>query len=260
MIKPCYMKTTKILIGIVAITLSFTSCFTVKQIGQLTMISNRNIDHNQNYELLRGYVGSTDAERKKSRATTLQQAIDEAVQKVPGGEYMMNVRMYEILYGKKRQYYSVDGDVWGIKQNSSEQTSAAGGTYYSFKEGDNVTWKKGSKYYTGVIISMKDKKKCLIKTDQTGDVINEDYEDISKIATPQQINPSPVSQNVPSNEQAAQSAVQIQIGDKVMWQDTSDKKFYPGVVVGQGNGVWLIKDDDDSKTYPVNTSQVYLSK
>jgi len=238
------MKTNKNVIGIAAIILFFTSCVSVQQIGQLTMISNRNIDKSQNYELIKSYVGSSDDERKHSKATTIQQAIDGTVQEVPGGEYIMNVRIYLVMHGSKHQYFSVEGDVWGIKQNSTEP-SPDGSTYYSFKEGDNVAWRYDSKYYTGIIVSMKDRKKCLVKVDDNGKTIA-----IVANTQPQQGN----------TQSTTQLSVEIKIGDRVTWQDKNDKKFYPGLVVGQGNGTWLIKDDDDGKTYPVDASQVYLSK
>ena len=86
-------------------------CATSKQIGQLNMISTRNIDSNVEYKLLKRYVGAENKE--SSRATTLQEAIDQTVMEVPGGEYLMNARVFLISLDESNYYFAVSGDVWG---------------------------------------------------------------------------------------------------------------------------------------------------
>lgn len=88
-------------------TLVLTSCGWHK-IGTLTMASNRNVDSKTNYVLLERYV---NAKVKNKGREVIQGAIDEAVKKTPGGEYMMNVKFYVKNNGKK---VKVEGDVWGI--------------------------------------------------------------------------------------------------------------------------------------------------
>ncbi|MCB0472480.1 MAG: hypothetical protein KDC56_05415, partial [Flavobacteriaceae bacterium] len=69
----------------------FTSCVSVKQIGKLNMISNRNVDPNLNYQNLTTYSGGSQKELLRSRTKTIEDAVDQTVRKIPGGEFLMNV-------------------------------------------------------------------------------------------------------------------------------------------------------------------------
>ncbi len=164
----------KNLLTIGLIALLFTSCAEVTEIGRVNMISNRNIDSNGEYALLASYSGGTSKELRKSRALNLQDAIDKTVKKIPGGEYLMNAKIYVILkpFSNKIKYYSVEGDVWGHKENKS---------YRGFKVGDTVTWKSSisGKWKTGVIKSLKDDYSCLIEL-ESGKIIEKKYDNISK--------------------------------------------------------------------------------
>lgn len=139
---------------------------TVKQIGKVNMISNRNIDPKQSYEVISTYTGGSKRDVKQSRSTTLEDAIDQTVRKVPGGEFLTNTKIY-LIDGR---YLAVEGDVFGIKSNIG---------FRGFKIGDKVTWKIGGKFPTGVITALKDDKTCLIKTD-LGNTIERSYDDITK--------------------------------------------------------------------------------
>jgi hypothetical protein len=97
-------------IAILFITI-MASCGSVKQIGKVNMISNRNIERNLDYKPLLNYAGGSNRELRKSRAKTIEQAIDQTVKKVPGGEFLMNVKIYFV----KGKYYAAEGDVWGNK-------------------------------------------------------------------------------------------------------------------------------------------------
>lgn len=81
----------------------------VKRIGTLNMISHRNVDMKLDYELKTTYSGGGNRELKKSRALTVEEAIENTVRKVPGGEMLLNVKLYVI----KGKYYAIEGDVWG---------------------------------------------------------------------------------------------------------------------------------------------------
>lgn len=169
------MKTINTIILVAAIAL--TSCTRYKQIGKVNMISNRNIDNSLKYQVLTTYSGGNKHEIKKSRAVTIEDAIDQTVKKVPGGEYLMNAKIYLV----NTKYLAVEGDVWG----NSAQISHRG-----FKVGDKVTWKnkknivekiKGEKdYFTGTINALKNDKACLVKEDETSDIIELEYEKITK--------------------------------------------------------------------------------
>lgn len=91
----------------ISLTLALSSCGWHK-IGTLNMASNRNIDSKTNYVLIERYVTSKVKNKGKE---ILESAIDEGVKKIPGGEYMMNVKFYVKGNGKK---IKVEGDVWGL--------------------------------------------------------------------------------------------------------------------------------------------------
>lgn len=144
-----------------------SACTNVKQIGKVNMIANRNIDATLNYDVISTYTGGSKREVRKSRATSVENAIDQTVKKIPGGEYLMNAKIYLV----NRRFIAVEGDVWGIKKEVA---------FRGFKVGDKVTWKVLGKFKEGIITSLKDDKTCLVKTDD-GQVIEKKYDSISKI-------------------------------------------------------------------------------
>lgn len=77
------------------------------RIGDLTIVSTRNIDMKADYVELRRYV-TVKVKIKDNQA--MEQAIDEAVREVPGGEFMKNAKVY--VRGSKK--IKVEGDVWGV--------------------------------------------------------------------------------------------------------------------------------------------------
>ncbi len=139
----------------------------VKQIGKVNMISNRNIDPNLKYSVITTYSGGSERELKKSRAKTIEDALDGTVRKVSGGEFLMNAKIYLV----NGQFIAVEGDVWG---------SATQKNFKGFKVGDRVTWKKLGKFYNGTIIALKDDKTCLIEDDTSDKTIEQLYDDITK--------------------------------------------------------------------------------
>jgi hypothetical protein len=132
-------------------------------------MSTRNVDASSKYKLLSSYIGGSKKELKKSRAKSIEDALTSTVKKVPGGEYLMNIKLY-VVNGK---YYAVEGDVWGI---NNEEAS-----YRGFKIADKVLWKKGSKFKNAVIQAFKDEKTCLIKVDGEEKIIETVYDNISKV-------------------------------------------------------------------------------
>lgn len=149
---------------------AFVSCTSVKQIGKLNMISNRNVDPALNYKLISNYSGGSDREVKKSKAVNLEMAIDQTVKKVPGGEFLMNAKIYVV----NKKYFAAEGDVWGI---SSDKSTAE---FNGFKIGDKVTWKKFGKFRTGKIEAFKDNANCLVK-DEDSKTVEIKYIDLTKI-------------------------------------------------------------------------------
>ncbi len=109
------MKSKIFLIGMGVILMS--SCASYRRVGDLNMISNRNIDSGKEYVLIQRDV-QAKATMKKDDA--LERAIDAATEKYKG-DYMMNVKVYVRENGAK---IKVEGDVWGLKENNiSVQTS-----------------------------------------------------------------------------------------------------------------------------------------
>jgi len=147
------------------------SCVTTQQIGDINMISTRNIESNVNYVLLKSYMGASKQEIRKTKSETIEDAIDQVVKSTPGGEYLKNVKLYMVSKGKKK-YLAVEGDVWGITDNAN---------FRGFKVGDKVKWTKLFKDYTGTITELKNDKSCVIKTDTDQNIVEVDYNDLIKI-------------------------------------------------------------------------------
>jgi phage tail sheath protein FI len=149
----------------------FSSCaVTIKQIGSVNMISNRNIDGSTNYVLLKSYMGANQKELRKSKAVTVQDAIEQVVKSTPGGEFLKNVK----LYTTSKKYFAVEGDVWGFAANANFQ---------GFAVGDKVKWTKLFKNYTGTIVDLKNDKACTIKRDSDSNITEVDYTDLTKIGS-----------------------------------------------------------------------------
>jgi hypothetical protein len=136
------------------------------EVGKVNMISNRNIDPNAKYKLLRSYSADSKKEVKHLKFTTIEQAIDHVVKKVPGGEYLMNVKIY-LLHD---DYFMVEGDVWGQDVEITQK---------GFKTGDVVTWKKSGKFVKGKITALRDDKTCLVE-DEDGKIVEMKYEQVIK--------------------------------------------------------------------------------
>lgn len=152
------------------------ACTTVKQIGKVNMISNRNVDPSLKYQVITTYSGGSQAELKQSRSDTIEDAIDKTVRKVPGGNFLMNATIFLI----NSKYFAIEGDVWGDQTNL---------TYRGFKVGDKVIFKNrsilarlgiGERYLTATILALRDDKTCIIKFDDGDKKIEAFYDDITK--------------------------------------------------------------------------------
>lgn len=159
---------------LIAVTLlALTSCsFGIKRIGDLNLVSNRNIHFDQNYELIRSYAGSetrkeVKKEFKKAKSETLEDAINYILRNNPGGELLTNVNIYQL----RGRYYLVQGDVWGVK-NIDRQ-------YKGWKVGDNVQWKSGS-IRRGIITELKNAEEVNVKEKESGIVYTLRYERLTK--------------------------------------------------------------------------------
>ncbi|MDR1008131.1 MAG: hypothetical protein LBL65_06165 [Campylobacteraceae bacterium] len=85
------------------------------------MASTRNVDiGNGGYELLR----RSNKELVESRTASIRDAVEQTVKSVLGGEFLTNVKIYQIPHITKsieqetQLYYAAEGDVWGFKSNN----------------------------------------------------------------------------------------------------------------------------------------------
>lgn len=173
-------------------------------IGQVNMISTRNVDMSRKYEPLSTYAGGSQEELKESTAKNIEEAVNATVRKIPGGEFIMNAKIYAVnlLEVTKRAVkttvkksngrivsekigewkvvsqedignaYAVEGDVYGIAGNNQ---------YRGLKVGDSVTWKNAAGIWiSGKIKGLKDQKTCLVVDDETGNTIEKAYDDLVK--------------------------------------------------------------------------------
>lgn len=148
----------------------------VVQIGSVNAISNRNIDPNLEYELIASYSGGSKKELRKTRAKTVEDAVNQTVKKVPGGEMLMNAKLYLV----KKKYFAVEGDVWGKKDNRS---------YRGFSVGTRIICKdkkllkkfdlKNDIVY-GTVTGLIDDKKVYVKIDGEDRTIIMPYDKITK--------------------------------------------------------------------------------
>jgi uncharacterized protein YxeA len=90
---------------IIMMALSLSSCY--NRIGQLTMISTRNVDSKTDYVLISKEV---KGKAKTKKRDALEIAVDRAVKQFPNGEFMKNVVVEVNNSGRKIR---VRGDVWG---------------------------------------------------------------------------------------------------------------------------------------------------
>ncbi len=148
--------------AVIIIVCLLSSCTSITQIGTHSIISNRNVSTKENYQVIRSYVGVSKKEIKRNKSKTIDGSIALVLQQVPGGEFLMNCKVYKV----DSKYYSVSGDVWGVSGSINFQ---------GFKVGDKV--KYGS--HMAIIKNLTTDKKCTIAYD---DKVKEvDYTDLIKI-------------------------------------------------------------------------------
>ena len=148
----------KLLLTIAVPCYFLVGCAEPIMIGKLNMLSNRNIDSKGQYISLKSFAGSGKRELAEKACDTFEESVDKVVRAVPGGEYLMNVKLYRV--GKK---YAVEGDVWSISTRNDIR---------GFKVNDIVIF-SGRKIpnrisfdnalYKGQIIAFIDDQKCYVK-------------------------------------------------------------------------------------------------
>lgn len=142
----------------------------VKLVGNLNMVSTRNVNTDFKYEVLKTYAGGSKSEikeAKKMKIDNIDDAVNISIKKVPGGEFMMNVKIWVI----SDSYYYVEGDVWGRASTG----------YRGFNVGDKVTYQSsfGTKYITATIKGFKDAS-IVIVTKENGKSEEKDIDELVK--------------------------------------------------------------------------------
>ncbi len=116
------------------------------------MISSKNVGDLEDYELVAAYARGNQKKITKSKAKTLEEALEQTVREVPGSVFLMNAKIYMI----KKKYFAIEGDVWGLKQNAN---------YKGFKVGDYVMWKTVTGYKKGTVEAIKNSEECVVIED-----------------------------------------------------------------------------------------------
>jgi hypothetical protein len=159
-----------IVVFLIILTLGvfLTSC-SHKLIGKLTMMADRNIENKTDYVLLSSYAGGSKKEIRKSKAETIEEALNQTVKSVPGGEFGKNVKIYFV---SPRKRYAVECDVWGLSNNQQMK---------GFKAGDRVQWFSFGVKHTGKITNVVDDVDCMILDDSDGQSKKVKIENMAKI-------------------------------------------------------------------------------
>lgn len=146
----------KLLLTIIAlfVIVNYSDAQKVIQIGKINMISSKNIGNLEDYELIAAYARGNQKKITKSKAETLEDALEQTVREVPGGVFLMNAKIYMI----KGKYFAIEGDVWGLKQNAN---------YKGYKVGDHVMWKTIFGYKKGTVEAIKNSEECVVVEDGT---------------------------------------------------------------------------------------------
>lgn len=121
------------------------------EIGDLNMASTRNVSSLDRYVELATYVGQDKKSLKKSRAKSVESAINREVAKVAGGEIMKNIKIYVV----NNKYIAVSGDVWGVSGKTG---------FKGFEVGENVIYTKNNfTIIDAEILSFINSEKCIIR-------------------------------------------------------------------------------------------------
>lgn len=153
-------------VGLIILLFGLMSCTSVQLVGKVNMISNRNIDSSLDYVPIANYAGGDMYAVRRTRALSIEEAVDRTVRSTPGGEFLMNAKIY-LVNGR---YFAVEGDVWGNIEDIQ---------FKGFKVGDNVAWRKGRVQYLGEITALKSEFTCIVETD--GAFIEVEYAVLSKV-------------------------------------------------------------------------------
>lgn len=98
-------------------------------IGKVSMLAPDRVDRGIQYKPLAANTGSSKKEITASKAQSVTQAVQQVIDKVPGGKYMTNVTVYVVNGG----YLAVKGDVWGVGTDSVPALGQNDKGYFTMK-------------------------------------------------------------------------------------------------------------------------------
>ena len=153
-----------------------SSCYV--RLGELTMISTRNVDSSADYKLIEKYV---TAKAKSKKGSALQTAIDNALKSIPEGEFLQNVREYVKQNGRK---VKVEGDVWGIPSVEKNVTKSVSKDIV-FNTGDRVTYRNTlGKIVEGTILGLNQHTAIIEFVNVLGKEVKKEipYEELTKVS------------------------------------------------------------------------------
>lgn len=146
-------KTTTLAALLICLAFCFTACGpSIKLVGEFNMISTRNVSMKESYTVIKSYAGEGRRDLDKNKASTMDGAVNNLVRSVPGGEFIMNAKIYVI----DNLYYSVGGDVYGLE---------AGQNYKGFKKGQRVQWKSMGVRFQGKVVNLKSSDEITVETE-----------------------------------------------------------------------------------------------
>ena len=163
----------KIAVTSLALLVTLNSCNSYKEIGAINMISRRNIDLVNKYKLIKSYAGASEKDIKHSRYESLNEAIDAIMQATPGGDFLMNAKIFKV----KKSFYAVSGDVWGI--NNVKEDGKSTTDFKGFRVGDKVQYMKNLQKTNGTITELTNDEDCTVK-DKSGKVYKVSYKKLLK--------------------------------------------------------------------------------
>lgn len=155
------------------LVLLFTGCGSMRMVGNLNMLSTRNVDSGASYQLLKTGTDDSRGAVKKSKAKNIDQAVNNVVMDIPGGEFLKNVKIYY-----DGNSWAVIGDVWGLPDNANIEGFRVGDVVY-IKNNLLNSAVSGTKFTRAEITGFKDKTTCLVKF-PGGEIKEANYKDLSK--------------------------------------------------------------------------------
>ena len=150
-------------------TIFFSSC-SYTRIGDLTEISNRNIDSSEEYVLLQRGV--------ETKATANVDVLETAVTQLTNehnGEFLRNAEVFIKSNGKK---VKLIGDVWGI-QSTQVNIETSAEVEVNLKVGDPVVFDHRGRIKDGKIIGMNSNK-VIIEFGNNKKRIELNYDQVTK--------------------------------------------------------------------------------